>query len=128
MDRRFDGHIIMQEGIASKHTAVEFRRAGAIRYDLFTDSLGQEKAVDVKLATDLIVLRDIYDTAVILSGDQDYVPAVQVVKDSGKRVVNVAFRARNGSPLPGGARRLNQVTDNSLEIEYATLNSFLNIH
>ena len=74
-----------------------------------------------------IVLRDIYDTAIILSGDQDYVPAVQVVKDSGKRVVNVAFRARNGSPLPGGARRLNQVTDNSLEIEYAKLNSYLNI-
>ena len=127
LDRRFDGHIIMQDGIASKHTAVEFRRAGAIRYDLFNDSLGQEKAVDVKLATDMIVLRDIYDTAIILSGDQDYVPAVQVVKDSGKRVVNVAFRARNGSPLPGGARRLNQVTDNSLEIEYAKLNSYLNI-
>ena len=127
LERRFDGHIVMQEGIASKHTAIEFRRAGAIRYDLFTDSLGQEKAVDVKLATDLIVLRDIYDTAIILSGDQDYVPAVQVVKDSGKRVVNVAFRARSGSPLPGGARRLNQVTDSSLEIDYSTLNSFLNI-
>lgn len=127
LERRFDGHIVMQDGIASRHTAVEFRRAGAIRYDLFTDSLGQEKAVDVKLATDLVVLRDIYDTAIILSGDQDYVPAVQVVKDSGKRVVNVAFRARNGSPLPGGARRLNQVTDSSLEIDYDTLNSFLKI-
>jgi hypothetical protein len=103
LERRFDGHIVMQDGIASKHTAIEFRRAGAIRYDLFTDSLGQEKAVGVKLATDLIVLRDIYDTAIILSGDQDYVPAVQVVKDSDKRVVNVAFRARSGSPLPGGS-------------------------
>ena len=72
-------------------------------------------------------MRDIYDTAIIVSGDQDYVPAVQVVKDSGKRVVNVAFRARNGRPLPGGARRLNQVTDKSLEISFDTLNQFLKI-
>ena len=127
MERRFGGHIIMQDGIASQHDAVEFRRAGAIRYDLFTGELGQEKAVDVKLATDLIVLRDIYDTAIIVSGDQDYVPAVQVVKDSGKRAVNVVFRARSGRPLPGGARRLNQVTDKSLEISFDTLNQFLKI-
>ena len=83
MRNRFDGWRKVQDGIVSKHDAVEFRRAGAIRYDLFTGRFGDEKSVDVKLATDLIVLRDIYDVAVIVSGDQDYVPAVQSVKDSG---------------------------------------------
>lgn len=70
---------------------------------------------------------DIYDVAIILSGDQDYVPAVQVVKDSGRRVVNAAFQTRSGRLLPGGARRLNQVTDRSINIGYDALNAHLKI-
>ena len=81
----------------------------------------------MKLASDLIMLRDIYDVAIILSGDQDYVPAVEVVKDSGRRVVNVAFQTRGGQLLPGGARRLNQVTDRSISITHQDLGRFLNL-
>ncbi len=122
---RFNGWTTIQDGIAARHTAVEFRRAGAIRCNLFDESFGPEKAVDVKLASDLIILKDIYDVAIILSGDQDYVPAVQAVKDFGKRVVNVAFLTRGGQLLPGGARRLNQITDWSLSITHADLGSYL---
>ena len=111
MVNRFQGWQTLYSGIATKHNAVEFRPAGSIVYNLGTARFGTEKAVDVKLATDLLMLRDIYDCAVIVSGDQDYVPAVQVVKDSGKKVVNVAFLTRGGKLLPGGARRLNQITD-----------------
>ena len=124
---RSNGWRAMQNGIAGGHKAVEFRRAGAITYNLFEGRLQKEKAVDVKLATDLIMLRDIYDVALILSGDQDYVPAVEVVKDSGKRVINVAFRTRGGRLLPGGARRLNQVTDWNFEIEYHDLGGYLGL-
>jgi len=127
MRNRFDGWRKVQDGIVSKHDAVEFRRAGAIRYDLFTGRFGDEKSVDVKLATDLIVLRDIYDVAVIVSGDQDYVPAVQSVKDSGKRVINVSFKTRDGRMLPGGARRLGHLTDTSFEVEYADMKRFLSL-
>ena len=87
----------------------------------------QEKAVDVKLASDLIVLRDIYDVAIILSGDQDFVPAVEIVKDFGKRVVNVAFLTRGGRLLPGGARRLNQITDWSIELSHEELGPYLGL-
>ena len=118
---RFNGWRVIQNGIAHRHNAVEFRRAGAITYNLFDEAFRQEKAVDVKLATDMIVLRDIYDVAIILSGDQDYVPAVEVIKDSGKRVINVVFRTRGGRLLPGGARRLNEITDWSLEVKYDDL-------
>jgi len=118
MQRRFDGWTAIHNGIAMRHRAIEFRPAGAIRYNLFDDSFGREKAVDVMLATDLIVLRDIYDIAVIVSGDQDYVPAVKKVKDFGRSVVNVAFERRDGRLLPGGARRLNQVTDWSVSVSY----------
>jgi len=127
MRTRFVGWRRVQDGIASRWPRIEFRRAGAIMYNAFTGKLGSEKAVDVKLATDLIMLREIYDIAVIVSGDQDYVPAVQVVKDSGKIVHNVVFRTRGGRLLPGGARRLNLLTDSCIEVSYGDLLVHLNI-
>jgi uncharacterized LabA/DUF88 family protein len=127
MRHRFEGWRRLQDGISVRSSRLEFRRAGAITYNLFDKSLGTEKAVDVKLAADLIVLRDIYDVAVIVSGDQDYVPAVQILKDSGKIVVNAVFRARSGRLLPGGARRLNERTDACLDITYDELLGYLNL-
>ena len=127
MEKRFSGWTNIHDTIARKHTAIEFRKAGSIRYDLFKRELGSEKAVDVKLATDLIKLRDIYDVAVIVSGDQDYVPAVDAIKDSGKHTVNVAFQTEIGRLLPGGAKRLNQSTDWSIEIKHSDLKNHLNL-
>ena len=124
---RFDGWQFVQNGISEKHKSIEFRRAGSISYNLFQEELGKEKSVDVKLAVDMVTLKDIYDTAILVSGDQDYVPAVQAVKDAGKRVVNVAFRTRDGKMLPGGARRLNQMTDSTIELRYESLKRLLQI-
>jgi uncharacterized LabA/DUF88 family protein len=123
--KRFDGWKKVHQAIEYKCDAIEFRKAGAIRYDCFTKTLGNEKAVDVKLATDMLVLKDIYDLAIIVSGDQDYVPAVQIIKDSGKRVVNIAFKGKDGRILPGGARRLNQRTDWSFDVPYEDAKRFL---
>lgn len=124
---RFDGWQVIQNGISKKHRAIEFRRSGGIKYNLFTRELGEEKTVDVKLACDLIELRSIYDVAVIVSGDQDFVPAVQVVKDAGRTVVNVAFQGSRGRLLPGGARRLNEQTDHSFEVRHNDLAAFLGL-
>ena len=125
MRKRFDGWQEFQEGIAGKFDSIEFRRAGSIRYDSFRERLGSEKAVDVNLATDLLNLSDIYDVAIIVSGDQDYVPAVQAVKDDGKHVINVSFLKKNGKILPGGARRLNRCADRQIEISYALMRNFM---
>ena len=127
MEKRFDGWTYIQNSIAQNHTAIEFRRAGSIRYDLFKKVFGSEKAVDIKLAIDLIKLKDIYDIAIIVSGDQDYVPAVDAIKDFGKHTVNVAFRTENGYLLPSGAKRLNQSTDWSIEIKHSDLKNYLNL-
>lgn len=127
MQNRFNGWTHIHSMIEKTEKSVEFRRAGAIRYNLFDKSLGSEKAVDVKLATDLLRLKDIYDIAIIVSGDQDYVPAVEAVKDFGKNVVNVSFLTDLGKLLPGGAKRLNQTTDWSLEIKYSDLKSYLGL-
>ncbi|MCB2181235.1 MAG: NYN domain-containing protein [Desulfobulbaceae bacterium] len=124
---RARGWAEVQASIGINHSAIEFRREGAIRYNLFTQELGNEKAVDVKLAVDMIMLQEIYDIAIIVSGDQDYVPAVKHLKDSGKRIVNVSFSTRGGKLLPGGARRLNQVTDDRFVVTHEQLSGFLNI-
>ena len=60
-----------------------------------------------------------------MSGDQDYVPAVQAAKNSGKQIVNVSFLKRDGSVLPGGARRLNRATDRTIEMSYADVKRFM---
>src|SRR5208283_3862615 len=99
LKRRFEGWKEIQNGIAHRFDSVEFRRAGSIRVDLFTGKFGQEKGVDVKLATDILKLEDIYDVGIIVSGDGDYVPAVQVVKDWGKHIVNVSFLKKTGGLL-----------------------------
>ncbi len=116
--RRFDGFHVVQNGIGQAHKAVEFRRSGAIGYNLLTKKLGAEKTVDVNLSVDMVLMRENYDLALIVSGDQDYVPAVQAAKNSGKHVVNVAFAGHDGTLLPGGARRLNDVTDWSIAVPY----------
>jgi uncharacterized LabA/DUF88 family protein len=127
MKRRFEGWQEVQNGIAQAFDSVEFRRAGSIRMNLFTQSFGQEKGVDVKLSTDVLKLNDIYDVGIIVSGDGDYVPAVQVVKDWGKHIINVSFLKKSGGLLPGGARRLNQTTDRAIEVAYADMDSFMKV-
>jgi len=93
--------------------------------NLFKEIFGQEKAVDVKLAVDLLGCAEIYDAAIIVAGDGDYVTAVQAVKNRGKQVVDVSFETRGGKLLPGGARSLNQITDKHLIVKYAQMKDFM---
>ena len=125
IENRFRGFAALQSGIALAHDRIEFRRSGGIRYDLFTGGLGREKTTDVNLAVDMLRLKDTYDIAVIVSGDQDFVPAAEAVKDLGKRVVNVSFRTKGGDLLPSGARRLNVAVDRSVEVPYDIFRGFL---
>ena len=52
-----------------------------------------EKGVDIMMATDLLQFgwRDLYDVAVLVSGDGDFAYALQTVKNLGKHVEVVAF-------------------------------------
>jgi len=124
---RFESFLRAQDRISAAHRSVEFRRSGSIGYNVLSARFGEEKTVDVNLAVDMIMLRDIYDVAVILSGDQDYLPAVSAIKNFGKIVINVAFLTRGGSLLPGGARRLNQATDWSMSVSYEDVRRHLGL-
>jgi len=52
-----------------------------------------EKGVDIMVATDLLkqAWDNLYDVAILVSGDGDFAYAVQAVKDLGKHVVIAAF-------------------------------------
>ncbi len=54
-----------------------------------------EKGVEVALVTDLIglAIRNAYDTAILVSGDSDYMSALDEVKRLGKRVEVAAFES-----------------------------------
>lgn len=58
------------------------------------DGRGREKQVDVYLATEIVALayEDAYDVAYLISGDEDYVPAIERVHAKGKQVIAVTFR------------------------------------
>ena len=55
----------------------------------------REKQVDVYLATQVVALayENAYDIAIIVSGDEDYVPAIEIVQQKGKVVVAVSSAA-----------------------------------
>ncbi len=57
-----------------------------------------EKGVDIDLATDMLKLayNNVYDTAIIVTGDGDFVSAVNGVKDLGKHVENANFKDSKG--------------------------------
>lgn len=67
------------------------------------------KGDDIHIATDMIVLasKNAYDTAVLVSGDGDFVPAVEAVQEFGKRVENYYFRS-------GHSWHLRQTCDKSV--------------
>lgn len=51
------------------------------------------KGDDVHLATDLIKgsYENLYDIAIIVTGDEDFIPAIKLVQKNGKKVVNAFF-------------------------------------
>lgn len=51
------------------------------------------KGDDVHLATDLIkgAYENLYDVAIIVSGDADFIPAIKLAQKNGKKVINAFF-------------------------------------
>lgn len=78
---------------------------------------GKEKGIDVMLATDLLwgAWSDLYDTAILVSGDADFSYAVRKVKDTGKRVIVAQFSRSLASSLRDAADHTTILTTQMLE-------------
>lgn len=72
-----------------------------------------EKGVDVQLATDMIThaFKNNYDVAILVAGDNDYVGAIQAVKDNGKHVEVALFGQERTS------RQLRDVADRVITLD-----------
>ena len=69
------------------------RRNGECYFDV--------KGDDVNLAVDLIsgAYENLYDIAIIVSGDEDFVPAIKKVQNLGKIVINAYFKSTSSNYL-----------------------------
>ncbi len=74
-----------------------------------------EKGIDVQIATDMLVhaVRDNYDVAILVSGDNDFTGALQALKDLGKNVEVALFGH--------GSQHLREVADRVISIDAALL-------
>jgi len=63
-------------------------------FDKIAANRAIEKKVDIKIAIDIVSLayENAYDTAVLVSGDGDFVPVVKKIKELDKKVEVWAFR------------------------------------
>ncbi len=68
-------------------------RLGRLVYNNWPGTPPYEKGVDIQLATDMIThsFKNNYDVAILVAGDNDFVGALQAVKDNGKNVEVVLF-------------------------------------
>ncbi len=93
-------------------------RLGRLVYHNWPNSPPYEKGVDIQLATDMIThsFKGNYDVAVLVAGDNDFVGALQSVKDNGNHVEVALFGKESTS------RRLRMVADRVVTINFRFLN------
>jgi len=87
-------------------------RLGRLVYNNWPNSPPYEKGVDIQLATDMIThsFKDNYNVAILVAGDNDYVGALQSVKDNGNHVEIALFGKERSS------YRLRMVADRIITI------------
>ncbi|MFC1593193.1 NYN domain-containing protein [Candidatus Omnitrophota bacterium] len=93
-------------------------RLGRLVYNNWPNSPPYEKGVDILLATDMIThsFKNNYNDAILVAGDNDYVGAIQAVKDNGKNV-EVALFGKEQSSV-----QLRKVADKIIPINARLLN------
>jgi uncharacterized protein (TIGR00288 family) len=83
------------EGASSKklHETLRSMGVNVITRDCYDTESRQQKEIDVAIASELLeqAWMDNFDTAILISGDRDFLPAVEKVQKKGKKVEVAAF-------------------------------------
>lgn len=76
-----------------------------------------EKGVDVHIAADLLrgAYKDTYDTAILVSSDTDLIPAIQYVREEGKKLEYIGFAHRPSHGLIKNATFTKTLSKDDLE-------------
>ena len=79
----FDSKGVLEADDRSRafHDLLRYKGFRVIARDSFDVERDEQKEVDVAMACQIVVhaLRDNYDTAIVVSGDRDFIPAIQFV-------------------------------------------------
>jgi uncharacterized LabA/DUF88 family protein len=94
-------------------TAIKCEQCGYVNYK------PEEKMTDVQLSTELVsdAYKNKYDTAIIISGDRDLVPAIETIRSNppNKRVIVIFPPMRTNKDLMGVANAYLHITEKELE-------------
>ena len=77
-------------GVQSSTDLIDILEVGHWKVDFFSRSC-EEKGLDTRLAVDMVALEDNYDVAIVVSGDADSIPSIDLMKRRGKHVGAVEF-------------------------------------
>jgi uncharacterized LabA/DUF88 family protein len=86
---------------------------GVVKYSVKED--------DIHIAVDMVkfAYNDAYDTAILVSSDGDFVPAIEAVKEKGKNVENIGFETKF-------SWHLKQKSDKYRQLSIETVKVFFN--
>jgi len=86
------------------------------------ETIYQVKEDDIHIAVDMVkfAYNNAYDTAILVSTDGDFVPAINAVKEKGKRVENLGFQVKF-------SWHLRQKCDRFLQVGKKELSQFFSI-
>ena len=69
--------------------------------EAYDEKRSEQKEVDVALACEMVshAFRNSYDVAILISGDRDFIPAIQHVQASGKKSGGGGLRQLGGEEM-----------------------------
>lgn len=88
--RILEGMQRFHHGVQTSTDLIDILEIGHWKVDFFGHSC-EEKGVDTRLAVDMIALENNYDVAIVVSGDADSIPSIDLMKRRSKHVGAVEF-------------------------------------
>ena len=85
-----DGMKRFHHGVQSSTDLIDILEIGHWKVDFFSRSC-EEKGLDTRLAVDMIALEENYEVAIVVSGDADSIPSIDLMKRRGKHVGAIEF-------------------------------------
>lgn len=82
-----------EDAVHRMHDRLRYLGFRVIARESYDPNKQEQKEVDVAMACEMVAhaYKDNYDVAIVVSGDRDFVPAIQHIQSAGKRVEVAAY-------------------------------------
>ena len=106
------GHMNNEEDSKKFHDCLRYNGFRVVVCDLSEPESRNQKGVDVAMACEMVrqAYNDSYDVAIVISGDNDFVPAIEIIKNVGKIVEVASFEASFGKHIRMAADRTHSLS------------------